>query len=534
MSLVRLCHPSKKKVMLLVWCCGFMLMVQLFYWHDKVLQPLSRFIISFFDEDQNISMSQVMSTNFTPPPHPTTMTTAMMKNTKTPQKLQKQLSPQFPRPKIVILAGPHKTGSTSLQYCMVDWTKNWNTDSIRQEKMRQWKKQQKLKLQDQQQSGREEITKVPTSLLLSETPVLEPLVLPRWAWPIPLGSDMDKQNLLYSHPRKGFASLMAVVDDDEQFTKDHRPLEPSQRRQVDHLFQAAMVEAWQQDFNIVFGSEEFDRISHPKRSKNATEILQSVVNILPWNETIESIQAWKEQENGPAIDTNNQVIPRTSQNITTQRPSLHLKDLEAVIVYRRPRVHHLRSVWHQTGGKNQSFAAFLTTSSDNQHALPNFASFLDTVGLAHRFVQHNIRTTVIDMTGIASIGRGNSSTNLCHVVACDVLRDVECTKDSQILSLFEKTRNVSSKRKVGQIDVSTRKMNQRSDQKPINLTSYQLDAIETVMHDYDCGWKQVLMMSDLFRILHQHGLFVDCKADTPLRTLSWMVEEIRTIAVRGY
>jgi hypothetical protein len=50
----------------------------------------------------------------------------------------------------------------------------------------------------------------------SDIPVLEPLVLSQWSWPIPLGRDVNESNLLHDGPETGFASLMAVANDDEQ------------------------------------------------------------------------------------------------------------------------------------------------------------------------------------------------------------------------------------------------------------------------------------------------------------------------------
>jgi hypothetical protein len=193
------------------------------------------------------------------------------------------------------------------------------------------------------------------SFSLSDIPVLEPLVLSQWSWPIPLGRDMNQSNLLHVGPEKGFASLMALANDDQQMmTRDHLTLLPLQQRHIYQLFQTAMVDVWQQNFNVVFGSEEFDRISHPNTSKkNARDILQSILSMLPRDETIETIQALMDRGK---IGTVPSLVPgminSSSHNTMTQRKSLHLRDLEAVIVYRAPRVHHLRSLWHQVGGQN--------------------------------------------------------------------------------------------------------------------------------------------------------------------------------------
>jgi hypothetical protein len=256
---------------------------------------------------------------------------------------------------------------------MVDWTKNWKTDLVRhalleklKQKHKRWEKRQNRNRQDQQQSGRydvveEEAGKWNMSFSLSDIPVLEPLVLSQWSWPIPLGRDMNQSNLLHVGPEKGFASLMAVANDDQKMmTKKWWPKNDDQGSSnagniaISSYLKTAMVNVWQQNFNIVFESEELDRISHPNNSeKNAREILLSILSILPWDDSIETIQALMDRGK---IGTVPSLVPgminSSSHNTMTQRKSIHLQDLEAVIVYRAPRVHHLRSLWYQVGGQN--------------------------------------------------------------------------------------------------------------------------------------------------------------------------------------
>ena len=524
---------GRRRMIVILGCCGVFLIVQQFFDWQTIMSPKQFATIELsghHNEKQHMESNNATNTKTLQDRWSHHLPSTA---TKTPTQQQHQNG--YPPPKIVVLPGPHKAGSTSVQYCMVDWTHNWKSEEDRHKRVRHQQQRKRKSWNEIQQrirqkkaasggagGGRQDNSdavnvvdegKMPSYLL--EPPKLEPLVLPQWKWPIPLDEDMRDKHLLLSDPVKGFASLMAVADDEDSLMTDDAPFPSHRRENVYRMFQEPMVDAWQQNYGIVFGSEEFDRIARPKKSsrkKSGSEILKSILKILPWEETIETVEA------SSAI---------FQQNATTfRRPSLTLKDLEAVIVYRAPRVDHLRSWWHQVGGPNQSLAEYLTVDSpgDDYFAFGNSARTLDPLGLAHRFVEHNIRTTVIDMTGISA----TKLTNLCHVVACEVLRDVECTKDSKIASLVETTR----------FDVSTRKWNQRDDTEPLHLTDHQLAAIDQVMRDYDCGWKQSLTAASsngLFRVLHQHSLFSDCTKDddnAPIRTISWMMDEIRNIAGR--
>jgi hypothetical protein len=506
----------------------------------------------------------VTSTNST-----TTTTTTITTNTTSLASSSSSSSSfpirDFPMPQVVILPGPHKAGSTSLQFCMVDWTQNYATDRLRQVQLerrikrqnrnrRRWEKIQKRKQKDAEQNGENNIQKEEEAVMpahLQQEPKLEPRVLHGWSWPIPLDSDLKEANLLHADPQKGFASLMAAVDDDPHLTvHPQQPLTAWEKNHTLQLFQTAMVQAWQNNSTkIVFGSEEFDRIAHPRNvnknnnkerdrddsKKTPIDILNSILEILPWQEEEEAI----EKQTWPA--ENASVVPR--------RAALQLQDLEAVVVYRAPRVHHLRSLWHQVGGPNQTMADFITTSSQqNQRSLVKYAGVLDSLTLAQRFLEAGIRTTLLDLTGIPP------ASNLCHAVACHVMRDVKCNNQSQIASLAEKTRNVSDGDR-GKMDVSTRKFNQRADgdnnnnngndktAATIGLTGRQLEAMERIMRIYDCGLKNSLFMAsdndddddghnnNNFRILFQHSLFQGCHENTPTRTLSWMVDNIQKIAL---
>ncbi|KAG7362666.1 hypothetical protein IV203_026026 [Nitzschia inconspicua] len=476
----------RRRVMLFA-CCGIILVVQFFHLQNGLPNELTETMeICCLNSDHHSN---------------TTATTL---------SISKFPTAHFPPPTVVILPGPHKAGSTSLQYCMVDWTHNYVSEKQMKRqiwKIRRWKKIQKRQQRKRKERGKEYPEAEMTSSLGKEPP-LEPLVLPGWAWPIPLAKELNDTNLMHVTPQKGFASLMATINDDPGMTKKGLPLTSQQKNSVMKMFQAAMMQAWLEGYKIVFGSEEFDRVAYPRNSnKTGTEMLASLLDILPWEFVIHK--------------QNNE---SKAENTTDRRPPLRQQDLEAVIVYRAPRIHHLKSLWHQVGGLNQTFAEFIR-SEDEYHAFDNFAGVLDTMALAHQFVEFGIRTTVIDMSGIA-----NMDTNVCHILVCDVMRDTECNENKMIASLVNKTFNVSGEER-RTIDISTRIWNQRPDDTSrIDLTSLQLEAIEKILREYDCGWRKRLILEEGFRILYQHSLFSDCEGDSPLRSLSWMVGEIQKIA----
>jgi hypothetical protein len=431
----------------------------------------------------------------------------------------------FPLPRVVILPGPHKAGSTSLQQCMVDWTfypDRWK-DILEQhgQKRERWNRVQ----QRRKKRGKPFEEQLPPEL--AQDPVMEPLVLPRWSWPAPLSSKLNETGARHVSAQKAFASLMAVADHDIEMTnnvnKKKPPIPPFwQQERILETFQATMVHVWQEGYNIVYGNEEFDRISYPKR-RNSSEIFDTVLDILPWETTIEKV-----------FSRSNDTAARASL-----RPNLTIHDMDCVIVYRSPRTKHLKSLWHEVAEeeKNQTFQDFLTCQvPDTYHCMRGHVHVIDPLALAWEFVSRGVRTTVVDMEGIEAIANSEKATmwektNLCHVVACGVLRDEECSTDFKLQSMIDRTANITNEHTMQYVDVSTQKFNQREDTRPVNLTTNQWDAIENALQEYDCGWKSALTSSSLFRVLYQHSLFGRCSGNVVQeRPLSWLIDTIEGIA----
>lgn len=370
----------------------------------------------------------------------------------------------FPPPQVVILPGPHKTGSTSLQTCLVDWTMNGHSRHIRQRK---------------------------------ENPVTTPLALPRWSWAVPDQPILGQYRLNHQHPTKAFASLMGIADRDATlgFT-------PQGRNDTNHTvttavldavrktYQAPMEKAWRSNYNIIYGSEEMDRLVNPVHS-NSSFLMDTILNILPWN----------------------------AKGSSAAR-QLHLQDLEVVLFHRTPRVKHLTSAWHQERMEQESLRDYLW------NRLLNHVRYVDALGIAQQFLRRNIRTTIIDVEGVKAT-YGNR-TNTCHVIACDILQTEECTDDTHRLSFLAANPT---------LDISDEPQNQREDQGGMDLTLSELDAIDKIMTEYDCGFQGSLMgfrKRSLLRYLYKDNLFEGCAAIKngtllPQRSLRWMVDNIRAV-----
>jgi len=394
------------------------------------------------------------------------------------QQQQSLFDNEFPLPKVVILPGPHKTGSSSIQGCMASWT--WTE--------------------------------------LSRTAQL-PVVLSNWSWAVPTHENMVRAGLAHPSPIKGFASFVGVADLDPTLGLSPQARNESgdkvtidKVQQVVDMFRSRMDEAWRDGYSLIYGSEEMDRLLNPIRNLNSSlyrprdwnssVLMDAILNILPW-------------ENGSSYINDTSF---NNANVTQTSRTLQLDDLEVVVVHRTPRVKHIISVWHQTGYKeNETFHAFLT----NQFRY--HAHVTSSLGLARQFLERKIRTTIVDDFGSV---HGNR-TNLCHVLACDVLRDEECTQNHRLSSLESP----------GSVDVSNMRLNEQTDDAKgvsmMDLTLEQLTAVDRVMQEYDCGfWESLGWYSEqsLLRILYKNDIFARCENDGksvfPERSLDWMVENI--------
>jgi hypothetical protein len=245
------------------------------------------------------------------------------------------------QPKVVILAGPHKTGSTSAQECMVDWTATHE-------------------------------------------------YMPLWSWPAPSDDDLVAANMRPFAPSKNFAPFFGVLSEQPSFVVNENFHEFNRCKMFD-LYRSRMLEAWEDGKNIVYGSEEMDWMVSDTHPKSVTEeIRRGALEILPWrshqhgrrlaSEDIEVVinyrsprydhllSVWKEIMAGEEFAANN-------TNIALEERMIHQRASE------------------------QTFRDFLSGSGRVYYFIAN--SLL----LAHRFLEVGIKTTVVDLSGVVSKGQ---------------------------------------------------------------------------------------------------------------------------------
>jgi hypothetical protein len=148
------------------------------------------------------------------------------------------------------------------------------------------------------------------------------------------------------------------------------------------------------------------------------------------------------------------------------------------------------------------------------------------LGVAQHFLSRNIPTTILDMDGVKET-YGNR-TNLCHVVACDSLQTESCTKDTQRLKWLASNPS---------LDVSDAPQNIKADEGAMDLTPREIDAINNIMTEYDCGYRESLVgfrERAMLRYIYSADIFHNCphagnSTRLPQRSLRWLVDKIRGV-----
>ena len=131
--------------------------------------------------------------------------------------------------RVVILAGPHKTGSTSIQTNFYEWTSRG--------------------------------------------------ILANWTWAAPSKHNLEHNHLAGMAPAKRFAPLLSVLRNDTKFTSHSKNF--SKKRALS-VYVKAFRDAWKSNQNIVFGAEAIDYVAYNK--VNGTRIIEDLIDLMPWND----------------------------------------------------------------------------------------------------------------------------------------------------------------------------------------------------------------------------------------------------------
>ena len=312
--------------------------------------------------------------------------------------------------RVVILAGPHKTASSSIQLNLYHWL-NVN-------------------------STQEDIAGLSKS----------------WAWPSPskefIEHGCEMNDKLASKIFYPFIEAIMGMHKKSRCMNSHYS-----STELIKLYHDKIYMKWNQGYNLVIASEAIDFIASDNRRFDGPEILNRLVDELPWHG----------REEDPLHGSD--------------------EDITAVVVYRAPRVDHIVSLWHQCCMEEMSFYEYLTRRFET---VVDPLRSLDSLKLAKMFLDKDIETVIIDMSGVAALGY-----DMSNVVACDVL-NAECTERKTFLGAPEQ-----EKAKIANIMTHS--------QDNFNITSAQLDQINDVIELYECNFV-TLMQHEKIRILYSKNL----------------------------
>jgi hypothetical protein len=432
--------------------------------------------------------------------------------------------------KVVLLPGPHKSGSTTTQHFLYAHSKNDGGDGA----------------------------------------------LANWVWPTPSDDELNSLNLRALHAFKNYAPLYGVLSQQVSFIKNPEYKDSDgnavNESKIVDLYRTKIREAWsssssspssskynhQINNNIVFGSEEMDWLSSNQPFTDS--MMDTTMKLLPFDDT--------------------------------ERP-LQLDEVEAVVLYRsQPRVSHLRSIWKEVDHNTRnSFQLFLKNRPDLFHMVDSLSialKFLDRgmkttiidihgVSASDRDISHTIACEVLHVD-CTDDGYVRSLVSPDAAAAKDLtanhgrrLQQVEATAKNMSTSNAQQPRpkpsSASSSSSSSPWPVKnqknpakttdavataaptpedTSKMNQKDD--PAgglgDLDETDLEKINHVIQQYDCGLRsalQVYIDRGMVRFLYPTNgdLFSDCPSsptgtggsiDIPRPPLSWLIESIQKIA----
>ena len=391
-------------------------------------------------------------------------------------------------PRVAVLAGPHKTGSSSIQQFVFRVTG----------------------LTVKMQPGS------------ADHSVQQPDPVIDWAFPMAYSDEAPHVSWCrFAKSHAGLASLVTLQPDDTKLD-NYFPAKPlvssnaeARNAAVDY-YRRLLRYPWEDGKKIVIATENLDAMSPwPKKEKSdlgeetyvmprASRIIEKLLALLPWD------------DDGSTTMTDG--ISKTTRNDNNNaiRPApLQLQDIEVQLSLRLPRFDHLASMWRQAG-RELTLRDFLIENAVG-------IMLIDSLGLALQYVREGLKTTIIDTSGVyehekmledyVSDQRSQKKTKKTSwivggqegVIACDVLRMGResglCDDESRLHLPFNPNLPGSQ--------------NARSDQGNRDLTTDQVSRIERTLIAYDCGvWQHLRKYQEqgLFRILYpSKDLFSLCE-----------------------
>mmetsp|Transcript_11688 Transcript_11688/g.18091 ORF Transcript_11688/g.18091 Transcript_11688/m.18091 type:complete len:479 (+) Transcript_11688:256-1692(+) len=406
-------------------------------------------------------------------------------------------------PRIVLLAGPHKTGTSSIQgffATQAGWTVSLLPNT--------------------------------TADMLKPHPKIQRT---NWVWPIGVRKEIrgsKKLNLGFKPygGAKFYAPLMYFIGEYESpctelFDNFESILQDPTRFYA--YWQLLFQKLWQKGKNLVFGSEAFDSLLwelHQKTAGDAGEEMHVAPKSSEQIDRLLDLLPWDDKDHASTSLDNITLSPTSLQS----RP-LHWQDIEVVVTHRTNRIVQLESLWRQVG-RGETFREYILNCTRHLHTINSMA-------LALQFARKGMKTTFINMQGVfereATFGKmKHTSWDVTAVIACDVLQMGGNHRNNN--SNSSNGKDVCDKN--GRLYFPVQKYNVRKNIAPKGVDEEQLAAMNDALEEYDCGvWfhLQKYQAKGNLRILYpSKDLFATCNNTESKFSFGDLANRVRSIARR--
>ena len=358
------------------------------------------------------------------------------------------------RQQVVLLAGPHKTASSSIQRNLFHWLND-----------------------DGHASG------------LSKD----------WAWPSPsqtfredgcsVEGDFEEQQIFYwlIQALKGGSSKQIRCINSSVYTK----------LGMIEKYRNEIYNQWMKGYNLVIASEAMDFVSS-ERNRNPRRLLKRILDLLPWRGDHDHDHDHDHSESGSGH------VPGSDDDITV------------VVNYRAPRSSHLISIWHECCMANMTFYEFLTDGRlDSGTSLDPLKS-LDSLKLAKTFLDRGLEVILVDMSGVQAHNFDISRVIACDVLGASCTPDkmfAVAGPDPQMKE-YGSQMATETGTGTGTGTVSTNQKQHTEDN--FNISHEVLGEVDAIIENYDCNFID-LMKNGNFTVLHEYKLkqiFQKCESET--------------------
>jgi len=377
--------------------------------------------------------------------------------------------------KIVILPGPHKTGSTSIQAALHHWFHNDNNNT--------------------------------STILLSPG-------TRRWAYPVPTPEELVDIGIssheAWEDGRKGFSPMVTRL-----FVNPEKNIEEViEQSPLLQLYKRKIQEAWEKGYNIVIASEHLDRLAR-------STILREDVSTkrTSWWDHEKASPVRRGPSPGRPILTSEDfwerflsLLPTTTTTTKSSRTTMMTTNddyhLIIGVTYRTPRIEHLLSLWHHVGQDEESLGEFITKRKPpgltfTQHSL-------DVLGLAHFFVKYHDKDHDHDGGGrytstVRILDSGHLEEDLPIAVACHIMDIPEFCLPFSSSSTMRSSLLLTPRYNVRSTTTTTERL-------PSNSTTTSITAAAHHHHQQDTKKKTLdnQTLQDIDTLLFQH----DCQYQT--------------------